>query len=251
MIRAQFFPLQKLFLKTAAILNTEKTPFLLLIGCVLLATTVFSQQTYQMGILPSVNLNAKLKNDWALNTKIESRQLLQNGEFKGSVDKKYKYVLTDFSLIASKKVGLNSRIGAGYLIRLEGGAQIHRFIQQFIVVKRMSGYRLAHRFLSDQTFSKIETPQFRFRYRITSEIPLNGESVDPKEFYVKLNNEYLNSFQTADYDLEIRLVPLLGYDLADNNKIEMGVDYRVNSFLKRRAEHSFWVSLNWFIEIGD
>lgn len=232
-------------------MNTNQTPLLFVIGCLLLATTAFSQQTFQVGVLPAVNLNVKVKKDWAFNTKIESRQLLQSGEFKGSVDKKYKYVLTDFSLIAGKKVGLNSRIGAGYLIRLEEGEQIHRFIQQFIIVKRMSGYRLAHRFLSDQTLSKIETPQFRFRYRITSEIPLNGESVDPKEFYLKLNNEYINSFQDAAYDLEIRLVPLLGYDLADNNKIEMGLDYRVNSFLKSRSEHSFWVSLNWFIEIGD
>ena len=231
-------------------MNIKKLQFLFSILFVLLVNIVFSQQTYQLGILPSFNLNTKLKNDWSVNTKIESRQLLQRGEWGGAADKQYNYVLTDLSLIAGKKIGLNSRVGAGYLIRLEEGQRIHRFIQQFIIVQRKSGYRLAHRFLTDQTFSKIESPQFRLRYRITAEIPLNGESVDPKEFYLKLNNEYLNSFQSPDYDLELRLVPLLGYDIAANNKLEMGLDYRVNSFLNQKAEHSFWVSLNWFIEIG-
>ncbi len=231
-------------------MNIKQVQVFLFAGCVLFAGTAFSQRAYQLGLLPSVNVNRKLRNDWSLNSKIESRQLLQSGGFGAAVDKRYRYVLTDVSLIAGKKVGLNSRIAAGYLIRLEGGQQVHRFIQQYIIVQRMAGYRLAHRLLTDQTFSRLEAPQFRLRYRITSEIPLNGESVDPHEFYLKLNNEYLNSLQQADYDLEIRVVPLLGYDIDAKHKIEMGLDYRVNSFLKQNTEHSFWVSLNWFVEIG-
>lgn len=209
----------------------------------------YTQSSYQLGGLPALNINSKLKNDWYLNAKIESRQLWQKGDFNGEVDTKYKYVLTDFSLITAKKVGLNSRLAGGYLIRVEDGQLFHRFIQQYIIVQRLSGFRLAHRFLSDQTFSNSEKPEFRIRYRITSEIPLNGESVDPGEFYLKINNEYLNSLQESEYDLEIRLTPLLGYDVTDSFKIETGLDYRVNSFLNKNTRHSFWISLNFFIEI--
>jgi hypothetical protein len=212
-------------------------------------SNVFAQSTYQFGVLPALNFNNKLKNNWSLNAKIESRQLLQRGVFSVNADKEYKYVLTDFSLILAKKVGLNSRVAGGYLLRFEDGELFHRFIQQYITVRRMSGFRLAHRVLSDQTFSKSEKPEFRLRYRITSEIPLNGESVDPKEFYLKINNEYLNSVQESEYDLEIRLIPLLGYDLSDSFKIETGLDYRVNSFLNNNTRHSLWMSLNFFIEI--
>lgn len=211
--------------------------------------SVFAQSTYQFGGLPSVNLNKKLKNDWSLNTKIESRQVFQRGEINGSSDKEYNYVLTDLSLIAAKKVGLNSRIAGGYLIRFEDGDFFHRFIQQYVIVQKLSGWRLAHRISSDQTFSKIEKPEIRFRYRITSEIPLNGESVDPGEFYLKLNNEYVNSFQVLEYDLEIRLIPLLGYDIKDNFKIESGLDYRVNSFFNNSTRHSYWMTFNLFIDI--
>lgn len=211
--------------------------------------SVSAQSTYQFGALPSLNLNKKLKNDWSLNTKLESRQLFQRGEIKGTSDKKYYYVLTDLSLIAAKKVGLNSRIAGGYLIRFEEGEIFHRLIQQYVIVQKLSGWRLAHRIMSDQTFSKIEKPEIRFRYRITSEIPLNGETVDPGEFYLKLNNEYINSFQAKKYDLEIRIIPLIGYDITDDFKIESGLDYRVNSFLNNSTRHSYWMTFNLFIEI--
>lgn len=211
--------------------------------------SVSAQDAYQFGGLPSLNLNVELKNDWSLNTKIESRQLFQTRELNGNVDKNYDYVLTDFSLVAAKRVGLNSRIAGGYLIRFEDGELFHRFIQQYIIVQKLSGFRLAHRFLSDQTFSEIEKPEFRMRYRITTEIPLNGLSVDQGEFYVKINNEYVNSLQANAYDLEIRLVPLLGYDMADNFKIETGLDYRVDSFLNNKTRHSYWMVLNFFIEM--
>ncbi len=230
-------------------MNTKILSLLSLILTIQLINTAFAQSTYQVGAMPSVNFNNKLKNDWSLNFKIESRQLFQSGIFNDNADKKYKYVLTDFSLISAKKIGLNSRLAGGYLIRVEDGELFHRFIQQYIIVQSMTGFRLAHRFLSDQTFSNSEKPEYRIRYRITSEIPLNGESVVPGELYLKINNEYLNSFQESEYDLEIRLVPLLGYDLTESFKIETGLDYRVNSFLSNNTRHRFWMSLNFFIEI--
>lgn len=210
---------------------------------------MYAQSTYQLGGLPSLNLNKKLRNDWSLNMKIESRQLFRRGGINGIVDKNYKYVLTDFSIIAAKKIGLNSRIGGGYLIRVEEGGLSHRFIQQYIIVQKLSGFRLAHRFSTDQTFSESEKPEFRLRYRIASEIPLNGESVDPGEFYLKINNEYISSLQSLAYDLEIRLVPLIGYDITDRFKVETGLDYRVKSFISDNTKHNYWMNLNFFIEI--
>jgi hypothetical protein len=107
---------------------------------------------------------------------------------------------------------------------------------------------LAHRFVTDQTFSPLEAPVFRLRYRLTSEIPLNGESVDPGELYLRINNEYLNSVQGGEYDLEIRLVPLLGYEINNRFKVESGLDYRVNSFLASKTRHSYWMTINFFVE---
>lgn len=230
-------------------MNIKITFLVFILWLIQFSNTVFAQSTFQMGGLPSLNFNKKLKNDWSLNSKIESRLLFQRGEINGDVHKNFNYVLTDFSLIGAKKIGLNSRIAGGYLIRSEEGVLNHRFIQQYVIVQKLSGFRLAHRFLSDQTFSASEAPEFRLRYRITSELPLNGESVDPGEYYLKINNEYINSLQAMEYDLEIRLIPLIGYDISERFKIETGLDYRVNSFLTNNTRHSYWMTLNFFIEI--
>ena len=230
-------------------MNINRRNIFLALLCVQFSGAVWSQQTYQVGLLPAINLNSKLENDWSLNTKLESRQLLQGGLWNDSVIEDYNYVLTDLSLVAAKKVGLNGKIAGGYLVRLENGEFIHRIIQQYTTVQRKSGYRLAHRFLADQTISRIERPTFRLRYRLTAEIPLNGESVDMKEFYVKLNNEYVNSLQANVYDLEIRLIPLLGFGINDRHKIELGLDYRVNSLFNNNTRQSFWTTLNWYIEM--
>ncbi|HPJ62865.1 DUF2490 domain-containing protein [Lentimicrobium sp.] len=230
-------------------MNTKALLFIILVVLMQGKSAVFAQATYRFGIMPSLNLNSALKNNWSLNAKAESRQLLKSGTVNGDAVNEYRYVLTDLSLIAAKKVGLNSRIAGGYLMRIEDGEISHRFIQHFIIVQKFAAFRLAHRFMSDQTFSESEKPEIRVRYRISSELPLNGESVDPGEFYVKVSNEYINSFQAKDYDLEIRLVPLLGYDITDNFKIETGPDYRLNSFLSSSPRHSYWMTLNIFIEI--
>lgn len=230
-------------------MSIKATNIIPLLVLLLLCCGVHAQSTYQFGCLPAINLNKKLKNEWYLNAKTESRQLFQQGKIKGTSEKEYQYLLTDFSLIGAKNVGLNSRIAAGYLFRIEKVEFFHRFIQQFTIVQKMSGFRLAHRISSDQTFSKAEKPEIRFRYRITSEIPLNGTSVDQGEFYLKLNNEYVNSLQANTYNLEIRFIPLLGYDLTERFKIESGMDYRLTSFLNNGTRHSYWMTLNLFIDL--
>lgn len=230
-------------------MSTKRVLFLCFVLLGLSLNKVIAQSTYQVGFLPSINVNNKLKNDWAFNTKLESRLLTQKGSLNGKSDHRNEYVLTDLSFLAAKKIGLNSRLAGGYLLRVEAEGVRHRFMQQFMVVQRLSGIRWVHRFVFDQTFAKRDDPQYRIRYRISTEIPLNGESVDPGEFYLKINHEYLNSFQASEYDLEVRLVPLLGFDLTKGYKIETGMDYRANSFLNDPARHSFWMCLNLFIDL--
>lgn len=213
----------------------------------LLTGSSYSQSTYQFGILPSINLNKKLQKDWSLNFKTQSRQRIQNGDFRGNHTKEYEYLLTDFSILSAKKVGLNSRIAGGYLIRFRNEEIIHRTIQQYSIVKRKTGFRLAHRIAADQSFSSNQSPEFRFRYRLTPEIPLDGQTVDPKEFYIKTNLEFLNKFQSSDYELEFRLAPLFGYSFNDRNKLEFGLDYRFDSIFVTDPRHSFWTSINWYL----
>lgn len=227
-------------------LITLNTRLLILLWLLFCGGKVIAQHSYRVGLLPSVNFNKKLPDRWSLNLKIESRQRLQQGSFDTPNNWDYTYVLTDFSLLAARKIGLNAKISVGYLLRLRDGNLIHRAIQQYAIVQKLTGFRLAHRLAADQTFTPNAAPEFRARYRITLELPLNGQEADSKEFYIKINHEYLNSLEDGQYDLELRLVPLLGYSFTDKHKIETGLDYRISSFIALAPSHSFRWVVNWY-----
>lgn len=206
-----------------------------------------SQENFQFGALPAFNLSYKINSNWRVISKVESRQQFKGGSSLS--DSNYQYLLTDFAAIISRRSGLQNRIAAGYLIRFRNSDVIHRSIQQFTLVSNVEAFRLAHRFSSDQTFSRNSSVEFRLRYRLTTEFPLSGENVDKNEFYLKINNEYLSAIQSGDHDLEIRLIPLLGYLFTDSNKLEMGLDYRLDGFLNDEARSRYWISVNWYLQL--
>jgi hypothetical protein len=204
----------------------------------------YAQNNSQFGLLPSFNLNLKLPKDWALNFKVESRQSIRERD-----DFNYEYLLTDLSVATAKKIGINTQLVIGYLVRLEDKDIQNRTIQQLNIVRRYVNVNLAHRIAADQTFVDDEAVEWRFRYRLSAEIPLNGQSLDVHEFFIKANNEYLNSFQGEHYGLEIRGVGLIGYVPSPSGKLELGLDYRIDSFLNGRARNRFWLTLNVYQSI--
>lgn len=219
----------------------------LIVFLLIFTPTIFSQQSYEIGLLPSINVNAKLKNDWALNFQLQSRQSMLKGDFGNDANFDFQYLLSDLSMITSKRIAPSQTLGLGYLLRLRSNGVVgHRVIQQYSYVRRYEMFRLSHRLSADQLFISGQKPEFRYRYRLSSEIPLDGQTVDVGEFYLKLNNEYLFSTKADKSDLEVRLGPYLGYALTDATKFELGVDYRVNSFLHSSASHRFWWAISLF-----
>lgn len=194
-----------------------------------------------------MNINTELKNGWGLNFKSEFRSVFKQGLKGLEPEIKNKYIHTDLSVLSTKKVGLGNTLAFGFLLRFREDKIVQRYIQQYILVRNYDGYRMSYRFALDQT--RDDTNEIRIRYRTASEIPLNGKKVDPKEFYLKLNHELLYKFESGNFDLENRLVPLLGYKFKDTNKIELGLDYRIEDFIKNKPRHTAWVSVNWYIKI--
>lgn len=224
---------------------------LFLVILFLLNVRLMAQSEYEVGALPSININGDLSKGWGFNLRWESRQLFAQGEFGGESQKGLEYILSDVSAIISRKVGLNNNIAGGYIIRNTGSEVFHRLTQRFVIVSGYTRFRIAHRLSTDQTFSESENTEYRIRYRISTEIPLNGQSVDPKELYFKFNNEYLQSWQGNESDFEIRLVPSFGYQFNDDNKLEFGLDYRLDSFINNSSSsHTFWLSVGWFFKIN-
>ncbi len=214
------------------------------------STLVVGQEDFQGGLMPVVNINKKLPNKFKVNFKTESRFLMYKSIPETSREWLSNYVLTDMALMFARKIGINKGAAAGYVIRFRDGDIFHRLSQQFSLTQKFSSWRLSHRAATDQTFLEGELNVWRLRYRVAAELPLSGQSVDEKEFYMKINNEYLNIFNKDNYDLEVRLVPSLGYKISDSNKIELANNYRLSGFLNEgRGKHRFWLALQWFYSL--
>jgi hypothetical protein len=209
----------------------------------------FAQQGARWGALPELNASTSFNSLWGANFKVQSRQLFLDRTAGIPEALEYEYVLTDLAVAGVFRIDPANSLALGYLVRVEKEQLIHRTIQQFSHVRKYSGWRLGHRFSADQTYSSDDPTEYRFRYRIGADLPLNGQEVDPLEFYLKITNEYLHAVAGSAYDLEIRLGPVLGFVFTDTNKLELGLDYRIDSFLDGGYRSSFWTALRWYVKL--
>jgi len=208
-----------------------------------------AQTSFRYGSMPKLYISRSINSLYSLSVKYESRQTFSVKSADGAIDNKFNYLLSDIAVYGSRKIGLNNKLSGGYLISIRKGAISHRIVEQFTFITKLRNIRLGHRISSDQTFTEGGFPEIRLRYRVVSEFPLQGETVDINEFYLKISNEYLNSFQGGEYDLEVRLAFLPGFLISDINKIELGPDYRISSFIHNNATRALWIKMNWYIKI--
>lgn len=207
--------------------------------------TCFAQNRF--GVAPQINVNFKIGTAWKVNSKIENRFILYQNPDE-STGSHTGYASSGLDILVARNRGLLKNLGAGYLIRRSGKDEsfLHRATQQYSVGQKFSGLQLAHRFRSDETFEKDEPVQYRLRYRISIEKPLSGLRVDPEEFYLKVNNEYLGILTDAKGNLEIKLLTALGYNQSDNNQIEMGLDYRAKNLIGNGMGNQLWLKMGWY-----
>jgi hypothetical protein len=78
-------------------------------------------------------------------------------------------------------------------------------------------------------------------------LPLQGQQLDPGEYYVTLSNELVWSYRSPDADLENRVVGKIGLYINDKNKIESGIEWRAEEFfLETGVNHQAWFCLSWY-----
>lgn len=210
---------------------------------------LFGQLNTRIGTLPSINLNKALGKAWEYNTRIESRQFIYQKRVGQAAERKAVYELTDVTTLFGKKIGLDAKLVGGAMLRLSNKQVGLRLLQQYIFITQINKYTLAQRIAMDQTFEPQEKNEYRLRYRIGSQFALKGDKIDSKEFYFKINNEYIGSLQNGETDLEIRLTPFIGYVFNKNNKIELGLDNRLNQFSGSTKRFTSFFSINWYLKI--
>jgi len=208
-----------------------------------------AQDDYFFGMMPVVNGNFGLQNDFRLNVQLENRHVFRGGTFGGetAIDG-YEFERQDLSLALSRKIAADAELAGGYQIRYEAEEIIHRTMQQISFSQSLSRTKLAHRFKADQTWVPSEPFELRLRYRFGLEYPLFGQKLDPNELYLKSNLEYLAEFQDGLTN-EFRWTPALGFLGRDENSFELGLDYRLEGIFDELREHGFWLYLGYYFRI--
>ena len=158
---------------------------LLLIFLLSLPAQLMAQGTVRMfGFFPEFQIGIKATEKLKIIGKIESQHGMAE-KFEGKdLDVGYFHNLTDFQGFLGTKVNPFIDIAAGYQYRVNSrGDNSHRTIQQISILQLPGNYKIGHRIRADQTYAPFEKNDYRLRYRISFELPIEGKSLDPGEFY--------------------------------------------------------------------
>jgi hypothetical protein len=220
---------------------------------VLFLLTLFAkgqQNSFSGGLSPDVTVSYTSPKNLQFTGKIESQHFTYQ-EIPGNGNEwMHTHKATDFQFFLAYPIHPLWKLAGGYQYQLSGtGEHSHRAVQQLSHVQRKEGYRLGHRWRTDQTFYKAEKTQYRLRYRLSAEIALQGQQVDPGEVYLIVSNEFLYEIQDGEDDLENRLELALGRYFSKKQKLEVGLDYRTDQYLREGHRQRLWFTLGWFMQI--
>lgn len=201
-------------------------------------------QDFNSGLLPDLTFSYGINENYTYVQKFESRFTSYDNKNK---DYTLEFERFDFQNFLERKTGLFSKIAIGYQYRIRNGIKNeHRSIQQFSWVSKIASLRIGQRLRSDQTFSSIEKPEFRMRYRAKFILPLQGRQLDIGEYYLKFSGELLWVNQNQNSDFENRFISKIGLYIDESNKIEWGFDWRIKSIFNHNSNHELWMGLSWY-----
>ena len=122
----------------------------------------------------------------------------------------------------------NILIGYGYIISeryvkntdLKVESKEHRIYQQFITKQNLGRFFIQHRYRLEERFIEEDT-QYRFRYFLSLNIPINKKTLIGNTVYLSAYNEIFINGQSPVFDRN-RVYGGLGYIINKNFKIELG-----------------------------
>jgi len=187
---------------------------------------------------PGVSLTKKIDSRWSYNLSFSGRQRFTNygeGEKNFKTDRWEIKSFGTYTLFGGKKASI------GYMYRTvdpfepESGWE-HRITQQFAFITHFGGFRLGNKFRVEQ---RIRSNDYltRIRYAISNDFPLQGESLDPKEFYLIGGNELVYAFNSLGDELENRFSLGIGRLIQGGQKIQFSVVSRNSDLISANRDH--------------
>lgn len=205
-----------------------------------------SRQTFFTGFFPEASLTKKLSETQKLNFKIENQHLVFDNRDDSADNPQFSHYRTDIMGFFDQSLRPGISVALGLFHRFQEGEDGNRIIQQLAILQKGRSVRVNHRFRTDQTFTRNQPLELRFRYRLSVEIPLEGAEVDPGEFYMLSSAESIFSHKGGEYEIENRLAVSLGKFFNRKEKLEWGVDYRTDGYLQDGFRTRLWAKISYF-----
>jgi hypothetical protein len=187
---------------------------------------------------PGVSFTKKIDSRWSYNISVMGRQRFTNygkGEQNFKTDRWEIKGFGTYTLLGGKKLSL------GYMYRgydpfepVTGWE--HRITQQFAFITNFGGYRLGNKFRIEQRIRSFDYLT-RLRYAVSNDFPLQGESLDPKEFYLIGGNELVYAFNALGDELENRFSLGIGRLIQGGQKIQFSVVSRNSDLISSNRDH--------------
>lgn len=213
-----------------------------------LTETLSAQESkvFFTGVFPEISLTKKVNQKDKLNFKVENQEILFDSRDLESENPQFSHYRTDLMLFFDRSIRPGVSIALGVFHRFQENEDGNRIIQQFSKLQRMRNMRINHRFRTDQTFTKNDNLEVRFRYRFSIEIPLQGAEVDYGEYYLVLSEEPIFSLKGGEFEIENRTVAALGKLFNSNEKLEWAVDYRTDGFIQEGFRTRLWAKISYY-----
>jgi hypothetical protein len=185
---------------------------------------LFAQPTLKWE--PDLSYSWKQGQHWSFNTRLMALHHLHT--LRQEVP--YEWERIDLRAFATYKFFGGYRLTGGYMFRWVSPLEQpygyeHRLSQQLAFVFYWRGKRLANRMQTEQRF-RTQGFQHRYRYRISYDLPLQGEQLDDREWYLVMSQEVVLAADN-DFRGENRLYLGAGWFRDRQHKIETGLQYRL------------------------
>lgn len=209
---------------------------------------VFSQssQTFFTGLFPEVSITKGISTAQKINFKVENQEIIFDNRDSDSENPQFSHYRTDIMGFFDQSLRPGISVALGVFHRFQEGEDGNRIIQQLALLQKSRNLRINHRFRTDQTFTRNEPLELRFRYRLSLEIPLQGAELDPGEFYLLGSAESIFSQKGGEFEIENRLVTSLGKFFSRKERMEWGIDYRTDGYIQDGFRTRLWAKFSYF-----
>ncbi|PTB97126.1 hypothetical protein C9994_04200 [Marivirga lumbricoides] len=221
--------------------------FLVFISLFLLLQPLKAQNIPSVRWEPGFSFTKKMDDRWSYNLSILGRQRFTNygeGEENFRTDRWEIKAFGTYTLFGKRKLSL------GYMYRKvdpfdEDAGYEHRLTQQFAFLTELKGLRLANKIRVQE---RIRSSSYftRLRYSISSDFPLNGESLDEGELYFIAGNEVIYEFNSVEDELENRFSIGLGKLFQKGQKLQLAVESQYSDLISEATSHILQVKTVYY-----